>query len=203
MNNYARETIKSRLNKIEKRQLTINLPALTIAHFDKLIATFSELNNVVYTRNAFLEDAINSYIEELENYLKEQKDTISIPKHEKEIPQETFYDMAIYPGFLDGFQEEFINNKRWFPVRIQKDRISKIKYIAIYIGRPISAITHYAIVDKYIPCENNPNKYTILLKDIHKLNKSIKLGNISPVATRSPKYTTIDKFLHATTFKDL
>jgi len=46
----------------------------------------------------------------------------------------------------DDYREAFFDDHEWRYVRVAKKRIPKIKYIALYVGAPQSAICHYAAV---------------------------------------------------------
>ena len=85
-----------------------------------------------------------------------------------------------------------------------KKKISKIKYIALYLGYPIQQITHYAKIEKLeeVPIKNK-KKYIAHLSDIIELDKPIILGETLAVATRSIKYTTLEKLLKAKVYADL
>ena len=207
--NYARKIIQDRLKEGEKKQLTFNVRQSLIDKMDTISEIFNRINNKNYPRNALLEDAIISYINEIDSILREDYninifdlDNEFEPKpYRKEIEKD--FDTVIYPGYEDGFQEEFINNKRWYYVRIKKDKIPKIKYIGIYLGSPISAITHYAKVLDYKESKQYPGKYIVYIDEIRELPNRVKLGNCSPAATRSPKYTTLEKLKKSSTIEDL
>lgn len=212
MKNYARENIYKLLAEGKKRQLTFNAGENLIEAMDKISKVFGQINNQPYPRNSLLEDAVISYINEIDSILREEYN-ISIfadSSEEKQLEkvaerQEKDFDTVVYPGYLEGFNETFLGEERWFYVRIQKEKIKKIKYIAIYLGSPISAITHYAEVADYIPSDKYPGKYIVLLKEntICRLPKKIPLGKCSPAATRAPKYTTLKRLNQAATYQNL
>lgn len=62
---------------------------------------------------------------------------------------ETF-DTVVFPAHEEGFRETFLDENKWYYVRIRKDRIPNLKYIAIYVGAPVSKITHYAKIAKMV-----------------------------------------------------
>jgi hypothetical protein len=53
-------------------------------------------------------------------------------------------DMLIVSAREASFLKHFIEEKSWYPVRIDSRRIDALKWIAVYQSRPISAITHLA-----------------------------------------------------------
>lgn len=210
--NKAYQKISERFETPEKKQLTFNIDASLVSRMDKVSAILYDLKKQTYTKNALVEDAISAYMDEIEKYLIEKYHTSIEDYHFMQERKKTLpikkngdFNLVIYPGHEDGFQESFLGEQRWYPVRIHIDNIDKVKYIAIYISKPISAITHYAKVLRYQPSEEYPGKYTVLLdkNEIIELERSVPLGNCSPVATRSPKYTTLDKLKKAKSFGDL
>lgn len=206
---YARKIIKDRLNEGEKKQLTFNVRTSLIEKMDRISEIFNRINNQNYPRNALLEDAIISYINEIDSILREDYN-INIFGLETEFEPLPYtqkinenFDTVIYPGYKDGFDKAFMEEHRWYYVRIKKEKISKVKYIGIYLGSPISAITHYAKVLDYIESKDYPGKYFVYIDDIVELSKPITLGNCNPAATRAPKYTTLNKLKKASTIEDL
>ena len=205
---YARDVIEERLNASEKKQLTFNMDSKLIDKMDKVSEIFNDINKRNYPRNALLEDAIDTYLTEIDSFLKENYN-ISIENYNGNYEPDKYkssnddFDTVIYPGYVDGFEEVFLGEYRWYYVRIRKENIKKVKYIAIYVGKPVSAITHYAKVKEYIPSTRYPSKYLIELEKPISLSHKIELGSISAASLRAPKYTTLDKLLKAKEVSDL
>lgn len=210
--NKAYQKISERFETPERKQLTFNIDTSLLSKMDKISAILYDLKKQTYTKNAFVEDAISAYIEEFEKYLVDNYNVSIenynfIPERKKafSIKKADAYNLVVYPGHEDGFQQEFLKKHQWYPVRINASNIDKVEYIAIYISKPISAITHYAKVIEYQSLKNYPGKYNVLLDQhqIIELDHPVPLGNCSPVATRSPKYTTLEKLKKAKSFGDL
>ena len=68
---YARDVIEERLNASEKKQLTFNIDSKLIDKMDKVSEIFNDINKRNYPRNALLEDAIDTYLTEIDSFLKE------------------------------------------------------------------------------------------------------------------------------------
>lgn len=69
-------------------------------------------------------------------------------------------DTIVVPAHEDGFQETFINENRWYAIRVHGTMIPQIRYIAGYRAAPISAITHIAPVSSIEPW-NDSNKFVV------------------------------------------
>lgn len=87
-------------------------------------------------------------------------------------------------------------------MRIAEHRISHIKYIALYRGAPVSAITHYAKVIS-ISNPNEDNKRIICLNEPIELPHPIPLGNIHINNVHKLFYTNIEKLKTVNTIEEL
>jgi hypothetical protein len=70
--------------------------------------------------------------------------------------------------------------------------LDKIKYIAGYQTAPISAITHYAEVDKIEPYGED-GKYKLLFKKNAIQFKTPILNDMPPGSIQGPRYTSFSK----------
>lgn len=103
----------------------------------------------------------------------------------------------------DGFEQEFINNNRWYSIRIHASMLDKIKYIAAYQVAPVSAITHYAEVAS-IEKWQDTNKYILYFKEkANKLNPITLDKDKKGLAPQAPRYTSIERVLKAKKMSDI
>jgi len=116
---------------------------------------------------------------------KGEKDTIVVPAHE------------------GGFQRAFINENAWWAVRISKDMLEKIKYIAAYRTAPISAITHFAEIDRIEPYGEEGKYKLIFSGPAKKLDQPIPLSDSPQGLMQGPKYTNFEKLKTAKKVADL
>jgi hypothetical protein len=56
-------------------------------------------------------------------------------------------DTIVVPAQEEGFRETFLNENRWWSVRIHGSMRPRLKYIAAYQVAPVSAITHIAPIE--------------------------------------------------------
>lgn len=113
------------------------------------------------------------------------------------------FDTIVVPAREEGFNRVFIGENCWYEIKISSSMIPKIKYIAAYQTAPISAITYYAEVLK-IEKYQDTNKYILYFKDkAIKLDKPIKIGEISALAPQNSRYTSFNKLQKAKTLKDV
>ena len=92
-------------------------------------------------------------------------------------------DTIIVPALEEGFNETFLGENCWYAVRISVPMISRIKYIAAYQVYPISAVTHYAAVER-IEKYKDTGKYILYFKGKAKKIEKIPLGD-NKMAVRS------------------
>ena len=112
-------------------------------------------------------------------------------------------DTIVVPAREEGFNEEFLQNNRWFAIRISSAMLDKIKYIAAYQVAPVSGITYIAEVDR-IEKYKDTNKYIVYFKDgsLQKVNK-IGLGKKKGQAPQAPRYTSFMTISSSKTLDDM
>jgi hypothetical protein len=198
----ANRKILARLKKVEedsRKPLSIPFKVDNIRRLDLIAKAMTQHSGVTTTRNMLIEDAVESFIEEAVDILAEEG-------IELDIDDGNDFDTVIFPAQMgEDYQQAFFDDREWRYVRVAKSKISRIKYIALYVGAPQSAICHYARVASngftYVESEG---KYKIKLEgDPIALPNPIPLGSASPLAVRSPKYTTLQKLFTASEFREL
>ena len=111
----------------------------------------------------------------------------------------------VCPAGHKAFEDFFLKKGRWSPVRIRKDRIDDLKFIAIYIKRPMHQITHYAKI-KSIKRDPESGKYIIRLDGTpKKLRQEVgftKKGTGNKLIA-APVFTTIRQLRAAKTLDEI
>ena len=112
-------------------------------------------------------------------------------------------DTIVVPARPDGFEKVFLGQNCWYAIRINSSMINRIKYIAGYQANPVSAITHYAEVDR-IEKYQDGIKYIVYFKGPAKKITPIELGKRAKgVAPQAPRYTAFKKLLKAKTIPEV
>lgn len=111
-------------------------------------------------------------------------------------------DTIIVPAQQEGFEKEFLGNHCWFAIRISGGKLDKIKYIAAYQTNPVSAITHYAPVDRIEPYGEG-GKYKLIFSEPAKEIGPIPFSDAPKGAMQGPRYTTLEKLRSAKTLRDI
>lgn len=191
-----------------RRSIAITLSEQTILDIDEVIKKMNILSesDSIITRQSFLEESIKEAIEYTEDYLNEyiQEKNLNIQELLNESPKEEVYDTIVVPGQFEGFEEVFLKEKQWYYVKMDKKRVDKIKWIAIYVGKPVSAVTHYAKIKGEPIFDEKEGKYIIYIDgDPIKLENKIILGDINAMHVRSNKYITKQQLLEAKEYKDI
>lgn len=73
-------------------------------------------------------------------------------------------DTIVVPAQQEGFEQVFLGENCWYAIRIAGGKLTQIKYIAAYQTQPISAITHYAPVDRIEPYGEG-GKYRVIFSE--------------------------------------
>ena len=94
-------------------------------------------------------------------------------------------DTVVVPAQEDGFQETFLGEKCWYAIRISGGMLSRIKYIAAYRTAPVSAITHYAPVDR-IESYGDGGKYRLYFSERAKEITPIPFGDATSGSMQGP-----------------
>lgn len=122
------------------------------------------------------------------------------------------YDTIVVPAQEEGFKEVFIKKNCWYAIRIANSKIrsNKLKYIAAYQTKPVSAITYVAEISSISeyrdPTTGEPtNKYIVYFKGpAQRLTNPVVLPKSKPQsAPQGSIYTTYDSLLKAKTIEEL
>lgn len=184
-------------SEINKRQISVFLAPETVDALDQVVEQIKKYSNKKITRNSVIEIAVETLIESA-------PEAINHYEQQYKIKNEENFDTVIFPSDITGI-DTLTRTKSWFYVRVDKNKIDKLKFLGLYIGVPIQAVTHVAEIDHYEEREfNGKIKYIFYIKNNPiELETPVKLGSINPQATRSPKFTCLTTLKKAKEFKDL
>jgi len=112
-------------------------------------------------------------------------------------------DMVIVPAKEEGFNRVFLGENRWRALRISRKYLNRIKYICAYQTSPISAVTHWAEVEKIEPY-GDKGKYQLFFKGrAEKMGEPLKYENLPQGFMQGPRYTNFEIFKKAKSLKEL
>lgn len=111
-------------------------------------------------------------------------------------------DTIIVPAQKEGFEKVFLGEDCWYAIRIAGGMLDKIKYIAAYQSHPVSAITHYAPVNRIEPYGED-GKYKLIFSEKASSLNPIPFGDAPSGAMQGPRYTSHDKLQTAKKVSDL
>ncbi len=112
-------------------------------------------------------------------------------------------DTVVVPAQEDGFKNVFLGQNCWYAIRIGGGMLPKIKHIAAYQSAPVSAITHYAPVDRIEPYGDEGKYKLIFAEPAQALPKPIPFADAPPGSMQGPRYTSLSKLLAAKRVSDL
>lgn len=112
-------------------------------------------------------------------------------------------DTLIVPAQEDGFRTVFLGEDSWYAVRIAGGKLNKIKYIAAYQTNPISAVTHYAPVERIEPYGEDGKYKLIFSEPAKELENRIVYGDAPRGSMQGTRYTSFDKLLNASEVNEL
>ena len=111
-------------------------------------------------------------------------------------------DTVIVPAKEEGFKKVFLGEDCWYAIRISGGMLGKIKYIAAYQTQPVSAITHYAPVERIEPYGEN-GKYKVIFSEKAQPLGPIPYEGVPTGAMQSLRYTTFRKLKMAKKLSDI
>lgn len=166
-----------------------------------LIKQFKFAVEIIVLQRFFNSDT-NEYIYQFEPFLSDVSIPLDIDKAVTKTIDPSEIDTIVVPAREKGFQEVFIGENCWRPIRIHSSMIPKIKYIAAYQAAPVSAITHIAEVES-IERWKDSNKYILrFMKPANKIEpiKLVPKGMVK--ALQNMRYTSMERIKNAKTLDD-
>jgi hypothetical protein len=112
-------------------------------------------------------------------------------------------DTIVVPAQAEGFQEVFLDENRWYSIRINGSVRPQIKYIASYQVAPVQAVTYFARVKSIEPWKDS-GKFVLNFEE-----PAQKIGPIPLVkggrvkAPQAPRYTTYERLMKAKNMDEL
>ena len=110
--------------------------------------------------------------------------------------------VVIVPAQEEGFQRVFLGENRWRAIRIAGGKLHRIRYIAAYRTKPVSAITHYAPVGAIEPY-GEEGKYQLIFSGPAKKIGPIPFADAPAGMMQGSRYTILGKLLSAKKLTDL
>jgi len=112
-------------------------------------------------------------------------------------------DTVVVPAREDGFRAVFLGEQSWHAIRISGGMLPRIKYIAAYQTAPVSAITHFAPVERIEPY-GDAGKYRLTFSEPAKpLPSPIPFADAPQGFMQGPRYTSYAKLASAQRVTDL
>lgn len=177
--------------------MDINLRNLVLRDFSLIFSSLSDSKS--FSRNSLIEEAIDKFLEESEKFLHDEHG-INVDALLEEKKSEK-YDTVIFSSLGRGFEETFLGENEptcWYPCKVSENREHNLKYIAIYRGRPVSAITHYAKIKEFKYDQEKNCKVCYFEGPPIELPNKIKLGGKDSCFFVGTKYTSLECLLNAT-----
>lgn len=112
-------------------------------------------------------------------------------------------DTVVVPAHDDGFQATFLGENRWYSIRLHSSMIPRIKYIAVYRVRPVSAITHIAPVESIEPWKDTGKYVVNFLEPAEEIGPIELVRNGRVNALQNLRYTTRERLLNSGNLDDV
>jgi hypothetical protein len=177
------DSVPVNLETVLSKKFNFGVEVLELARYE------SESGERVYHFDPFLEEVVGE---------SSSAETTAVPAVS---PDEI--DTIIVPAKLDGFEDCFMAQNRWYAVRINGSVRPQIRYIAGYQVAPVQAITHFARVKSIEPWEDT-GKFVLNFEERAQPVGPIPLVKGGRVkAPQSIRYTTHERLLKAKNLDEL
>lgn len=124
------------------------------------------------------------------------------PVRDAEIKCKEPADTIIISAKEDSFYKVFLGEWCWYPLRIGTEKVKTLRWIAVYQTAPVSAITHFAKVERIVDYLDT-GRYKIIFEEPDELAQPIALGNDRHKTFQGQRYTTMKKLKLASIIDDL
>lgn len=185
-------------SKSNKKQIALYLDEEKIEEIDLIIKLFSSISDSKsFSRNMLIEEAIDKFIVDSKKFLLDDQGTDVDELLEEKRKK---YDTVILSSKGRGFEDTFLGESEepcWYPCKISETREKNLKYIAIYRGAPVSAITHYAKIKEFKYSEERGCKVCYFDGKAKALPNKIKLGTKNNRFFVGAKYTALENLINA------
>ena len=201
--NYFDNLLKN--SKSSKKQVAVYLDDAKVERIDMITKIFSTISDSKsFSRNTLIEEAIDKFLFESEKFLMDSQG-IDVQAQIEEA-RAAKYDTVVFSSKGGGFEETFLGESEpacWYPCRVSESREHSLKYIAIYRGAPISAITHYAKIKEFKYDQTKNCKVCYFDGEPIELPNKIALGSKESCFFLGTKYTSLENLLNATKADEL
>lgn len=155
---------------------------------------------VIEIKKYVADDNPKEIVYRFSEFMEEVKKAISI-----RLKRISDIDTIVCPAREEGFKEAFLEENRWYAIRMSPSIINQIKYIAMYETAPISAIKWIGVVSSIKPYKDT-GKYEVKITEKRKLPKELKLTpeeGKRGVAPQAPRYTKMELISKAKKLSDI
>ncbi|WML26305.1 hypothetical protein [Neobacillus sp. OS1-33] len=217
------ETIRLNLSTAKeegvKRAVSLLLNETTIRRMDAHLKLYKQFTDGSFatSRNQLIEMALEQYLNassrilledfgvndeewlegEQDNKIKEEENMLQLQTQEAQ--QDTIVCSAQY----HNYQNIFLSGNHWYSIRTAKWRHPHLKYIALYVGSPISGIVDYAKIDDFQKWTDGRWEVSLNGTPLPLPQGKLPLGNASIQDVRRLRYTNFQKLMSAKQVADL
>lgn len=188
----------SRQEEPERKLYSIPLKPEIMAKMDVIAKALTRSSGRTTTRNMLIEDILHDFVTDAPDILADEGIQL-------DSPQGGSFDTIICPARMnEDYEHAFFVDHEWRFVKIRKEKLTKIQYIALYVGAPQSSISHYArVAPNGFTFDEAEKGYRIRLDGAPiPLPHPVPKGTASASAVRTMKYTTLEQLLTANDFRE-
>jgi len=114
----------------------------------------------------------------------------------------TIPDLIVVVANQIRFRRQVIEQRMWYPIRLDDNRLGTLRLIAIYNTSPVCAITHLARILSIKPYRNS-GKYQINFVEPFQLMKPVRLDSENIARLAGHRYSWVQRLFEAKFISDL
>lgn len=212
--------MKSRVKKLlqptsgVRKTYSISVDMDQMEMLDKLAAFFAEKTGHKVSRSQIIEEAIGGFIDDSMEVIRDayDMDFRMIPvatlerNHDIEITDVVEMDTIIVPAqYGQRYRDAFFQRRRWGNIRAVEEKLECMRYMAVYVGKPTSGITHYAEIAAYGADPEHEGRFVVELEGVPKaLPQTVEATDAKSAAgMRSCRCTSLHLLKQSRTLYDL
>ncbi|GAB0171741.1 hypothetical protein LSPCS325_51780 [Lysinibacillus sp. CTST325] len=179
-----------------------------ISDSNKMLEEKYRVSGLPTTKSDILSNAIEAYYEayftgldalniklESEEFTKDDEQN-----HDENAPR-VADTIIVASNSYESYEEVFLKNREWYEVSMAAWRIRYLKYLCIYVGKPISKILGYSEIIGFEVLENGNYKFN--LGEPILLEHPIGLSPHSRMGVRKHRFTTLEMLKKSKYVSDL
>jgi hypothetical protein len=112
------------------------------------------------------------------------------------------FDTILVSTRTESFLRVFLQERAWYPLRIDDRRLKNLLWIAAYRSSPIQAITHFAKIVQVAPYRDT-GRYAVTFEEPIECSRPLTLGSFASTSMQQHRYVRYKDLSSSHTVQEL